>query len=134
MKTCNENVVKYQKGIDLVSRVKSDQGKGFEQLKPAEVTVTELSKRPLSWLGREKQQREFDEAERKAQEDTSNKLDSGKEGNDKKLEDLNHSIEFSVDQNKVIKEGSEEEGKQEADTGVVNLKPDEASFGDRLGQ
>lgn len=66
MKTCNDQVEKYQKGIEVVIQAKADQGKRYEELKPAEVTIAELEKRPLSWLSRQKQEDEFAQAELEA--------------------------------------------------------------------
>ena len=66
VKTCNDQVEKYQKGIEVVIQAKADQGKRYEELKPAEVTIAELEKRPLSWLSRQKQEDEFAQAELEA--------------------------------------------------------------------
>ena len=61
VKNCNDHIEKYQMGIELVSRVKADQGQHYEVLQPAELTIQELAKRPLSWLGRERLEREPEE-------------------------------------------------------------------------
>ena len=56
VKSCNDRIDKYQKGIDFVSQMKAEQGEQYEQLKPAEVTMAELERRPISWLSRQKEE------------------------------------------------------------------------------
>ena len=117
-----------------MSLVKAEQGKPYEELQPAEVTMQELAKKPLSWLGREQLEKEQAEAESRAKEaqtqdamQTNRRLDSITEKSMnaemsklsvKEEPVLDQSIQFSVDLERVHEESKEdlEEVKHPAQT------------------